>query len=307
MSSPCVNTEILDIEVEFKFCNRKAIFERKNTLYRYRGNNFYSMNKLRISIIEQCLRFVKTGGKSDVKLVIPLQVSGVEGIRCTQRLTDDVVNLESKISENFFSSLEIKLINEIKGCKIENARVIDKSGNLAKDIEFIGDKYSIRLSPECAFKEGAMDKFVDSIYIHNHPLNAPLSSNDIYQMATLKIKKMVACTPDGGYSVMERIKPISEMNYSELINNAGKLISEEIQKMKQLGKIRGITDLQRMEMLNSWRYERFGSFAKEFGLEFKNSIKSSNSQEYLEGNIFRVNPLNRLIDNLIVRYRNLKT
>ena len=73
------------------------------------------------------------------------------------------------------------------------------------------------------------------------------------KIGLIKIKKMVACTSDGGYSIIERIKPISEMNYNEFINSAGKLQSEEVQKIKQLGKIRGITDSQRMEMLNNWR------------------------------------------------------
>lgn len=199
-----------------------------------------------------------------------------------------------------FSSLEKNIINKIKNGTIETARVIDKNGNLVNDIKFIGDKYSVRLSPEYIFREGALDKFVDATYIHNHPFNSPLSSNDIYQMALLKLKKMVACTSDGGYSIMQRLKPISEINYSAFVDAAGRLISEEMQKMKSLGKIRGITDIQRMEILNQWRYERYSVFCEEFGLEFKNNISAIDCKNgIMDGNLFSVNPLQRLIDNII--------
>ena len=226
-----------------------------------------------------------------------------KGLKYARELSKDVVQLEQKMPNKLFSLLEKKIINEIKGGKIENARVIDKSGNLVKDIEFIGDKYSVRISPECMFKDGVIDKFVDATYIHNHPLNAPLSSNDIVTMALNKIKKMVACTSDGGYSVIERVKPFSEMNYNDFISASIKLNSEEMLQIKSLGKKRGITDIQRMNLLNKWRYERFKSFSDEFGLTFQNNIRPLNIQEHLEGNLFQVNPFQRLIDNIILRCR----
>ena len=226
-----------------------------------------------------------------------------EGLKYPRNLSKDVVQLEQKIPNRIFSSLESNIINEIKCGKIENARVIDKSGNLVKDIEFIGDKYGVRISPECLLKDGVLEKFVDATYIHNHPFNAPLSSNDIVVMALNKIKKMVACTSDGGYSIIERIKPISKMDYENFIRASFKLNSEEILQMKSLGKIRGITDMQRMELLNKWRYERFKSFSDEFGLTFQNNISTPNKQEHLTGNLFQVNYLQRLIDNIIIRCR----
>ena len=223
------------------------------------------------------------------------------GLKYARNLSKDVVQLEQKVPNRIFSSLEKNIINEIKGGKIERARVIDKSGNLVKDIEFIGDKYGVRISPECLLKDGVLEKFVDSTYIHNHPFNAPLSSNDIVVMALNKIKKMVTCTSNGGYSIIERVKPISKMDYDNFIKASFKLNSEEIFQIKSLGKIRGITDMQRMELLNKWRYERFKRFSDEFGLTFQNNIGPLNKQEHLEGNLFHVNYLQRLVDNIIIK------
>ena len=54
-----------------------------------------------------------------------------------------------------------------------------------------------------------------------------------------------------------------------------------------------------MELLNKWRYKRFGDFAGEFGLVFKSKINALNESS-LEGNLFSVNPLQRFIDNVIM-------
>lgn len=217
---------------------------------------------------------------------------------------NDIKQETSSLSrETDFSPLEKDMMKEIKSGKIETAKVIDKNGNLVNDIEFIGDRYSVRISPECIFRDGVMDKFIDATYIHNHPFNAHLSSNDIYQMAMQKIKKMVACTSDGGYSLMRRLKPISEMNYNEFVNAAGRLNSEEIQQMKYLGKKRGLTDIQRMELLNKWRCKRFNDFAQEFGLEFKNNISPLKNTDSLEGNLFGLNFFEKIIDSLIIKFK----
>ena len=261
------------------------------------------LQKPGITLAERCAGYAKACGILCTK---PVRVPNIERLRYARGLTEDVVQLSENNAGKLFSSLEKNIINEIKSGKIETAKIIDKSGNLVKDLEFIGDRYSVRISPECIYKDGIMDKFIDATYIHNHPFNVPLSSNDIYQMAALKLKKMVACTSDGGYSLMQRLKPISEMNYDEFVIAAGRLNSEEIQQIKSLGKIRGLTDIQRMELLNKWRYERFNAFADEFGLKFKsdiNAISSKNSN--IDGNLFFVNPLQRLIDNIIIKYHNI--
>ncbi len=117
---------------------------------------------------------------------------------------------------------------------------------------------------------------------------------------------MVACTSDGGYSIMERKFPLSDMKYDKFVAGATKLVSEEIRQMKSLGKIRGITDVQRMELLNKWRYKKFGAFADEFGLVFKNNISKLTGESRLEGNLFSVNPFQRFIDNIIIKYNKSK-
>ena len=60
-----------------------------------------------------------------------------------------------------------------------------------------------------------------------------------------------------------------------------------------------------MEMLNQWRYERFNAFADEFGLEFQNNINTINNKINPDCNIFFLNPIQRLIDNIIIKYRKI--
>lgn len=122
-------------------------------------------------------------------------------------------------------------------------------------------------------------------------------------MAILKIKKMIACTADGGYSIMEKTQPMSEKICEKFIKRAFALQSEEIYQIKQLGKKRGITDVQRMQLLNKWRYEKFNDIAQEFGLEFRNHITPTDKSSGTDYNFFGVNPLEKLIDSLIIKLK----
>ncbi len=234
-------------------------------------------------------------------------------LKYAPKFRGDIINLsgealsKTKEQRNIFSRLEQDLIDQIKLGEIEDGRIIDKNGNFVENIKFIGTKYGCIMDTQHLLD---LDLYTnlnlnDATFIHNHPMNAPLSTDDIYYMAKNKLKKIIACTSDGGYSIMERKVPVSEMNYSKFIDNAKKLNSEEIRQMGSLGKIMGITDIQRLELLNKWRYEKFGALAKEFGLEFKNNISPLNKESNLEGNLFSVNPIQRLIDRIIIICRNL--
>ncbi|MEE3349558.1 MAG: hypothetical protein VZR09_05915 [Candidatus Gastranaerophilaceae bacterium] len=265
--------------------------------------------KIGVNIGKEVIAWASSYGKN-LLASRPVKIN-TQDLKYVPEFIEDCVNFSAealkklRAEKNIFSKLEADLINLLKSGKVEDVRVIDKNGVLAENLKFIGDKYSVRLSPEQLFDEKIMGIFEDSTYIHNHPLNAPLSSNDIFNMAVQKIKKMIACTSDGGYSIMERKATLSGMNYNKFIDGAAKLVSEEIRQMKSLGKIRGITDIQRMELLNKWRYKRFGDFAGEFGLVFKSKINALNESS-LEGNLFSVNPLQRFIDNVIIKYNKLK-
>ncbi|MDR1326988.1 MAG: hypothetical protein LBJ74_01125, partial [Heliobacteriaceae bacterium] len=181
----------------------------------------------------------------------------------------------------------------------------DKNGVLATDLKFIGDKNSIRLDPEMIFKPEIVEKMVDSTYIHNHPFNMPLSSNDIVQMAGFNIKKMLACTRNGGYSFLERTGTLTNEQHQLFHNKAFKLLSKEISKIKQLSKTRGMTDIERLNQLQDWRYQEFGKIAKEFNLRFENNIDRLTHLDDIPSGIFRINPFSRLIDNILVSCKNV--
>lgn len=253
------------------------------------------------SIAKLSHKYAKALGKSSILQTKPVQNYKTEGLKYLP--ISDAVNFsrENIIKDNIFSKLEKEIINKIKFGKTEDARVIDKNGNLAKEIFFIGNKYSVRLFPAMLYDENAMVKFNDSTFIHNHIYNASLSSSDIYSMALLKIKKMVACTSDGSYSIIERKLPITEMNYKEFTDEAGDLVVKEILEMEILGNIRGITNTQRLKMLNQWREAKIQTFADKYSLEFKNNINELDDNIPINDNLFFIGPIKRLIDNIIIR------
>jgi hypothetical protein len=266
------------------------------------------ISKLESTLQKQCTRYVKATGKTSILQTKPVQINNTSNLKYLPKIENDIIDFSNKnsVQDNIFTSLEKEIIDKIKSSKREEATVIDKKGNIAKDLIFIGDKTSVRLFPLLLFDDNAMAKFKDSTFIHNHTSNTPLSSADINSMASLKIKKIIACTPNGGFSIMERKVPIEDMNYSYFRDKTDHLVQEEIKEMKALGKTRGITNLQRFELLHKWREERFKTFADEFGLEFKNNISAIDNTDAVNSNIFSVGPIKSLIDNIIIKYRALK-
>ncbi len=265
------------------------------------------INKIESTLSKYCERYVKATGKTSILQTKPVRINNTSNLKYLPKIENDIIDFSNKnrVQDNIFTSLEKEIIDKIKLNKTEHATIIDKNGNIAEDLNFIGNKNNVFLFPAILFDDNAMAKFKDSTFIHNHTSDISLSSTDINSMVSLKIKKIIACTPSGGYSIMERKIPIEKMDYEKFTDSTKKLVAKEIAEIKSLGKIRGITNLQRLELLNKWRESRFKSFADEFGLEFKNNVSTMNNKNNRDSNIFSVGPIRKLVDNIIIKYRSL--
>ena len=68
------------------------------------------LQKLGITLAEQCARYAKACGKSSVLHTKPVHIPNVEGLRYARGLTEDVVQLSENNAEKLFSSLEKNII-----------------------------------------------------------------------------------------------------------------------------------------------------------------------------------------------------
>ena len=93
------------------------------------------LQKLGITLAEQCARYAKACGKSNI-LCKPVHVSNIEGLRYASGLTEDVVKLEKPLSK--FSPIERRIINastedELTILGQDISKLLD-SGQLDNDI-----------------------------------------------------------------------------------------------------------------------------------------------------------------------------
>ena len=57
------------------------------------------LQKLGITLAEQCARYAKACGKSNILCTKPVHISNIEGLRYASGLTEDVVKLEKPLSK----------------------------------------------------------------------------------------------------------------------------------------------------------------------------------------------------------------
>ena len=106
-----------------------------------------------------------------------------------------------------------KLIEYSKNKRVEASRVLKSNQDITDKFIIFEDKYNCRLIPKgeklpcentnCPifFHSKAKMLLRDSTYIHYHPRTLPLSIGDIYTAVMNRIKKIVAVTAEGTYSV----------------------------------------------------------------------------------------------------------
>lgn len=128
-----------------------------------------------------------------------------------------------------FSQLEKKLIHECveysKIHKVETARVIKNNKNITDKFDWFETENYVSEGPKDSYIFGFNFGFwgsilkcamnlKNSVYIHSHLFELPLSRPDVYAMLKRGMKRMVAVTPSGRTSVIE-----FDGNKRKLLNN----------------------------------------------------------------------------------------
>ena len=123
------------------------------------------IQKLGITLAEQCARYAKACGKSNILCTKPVHISNIEGLRYASGLTEDVVKIEKPLSK--FSPIERRIINaSTEDELIILGHDVDKlltSGQLDKEVtqryitkyqQFYRDIYKGKsISPNNIFKD----------------------------------------------------------------------------------------------------------------------------------------------------------
>lgn len=247
------------------------------------------------TLAEWVSKYTKTCG---VKSILQTQTPALKGVNIA-----DIFQL----GKNKFTQLELELMKRLRSLKLEDARVINKNGILLDDIKFINDKYSVKFDPSIP-KELLLKRIENSTFIHNHTYKTSLSSKDFYFMANISLKKIIATTPDGGYSVLKKIGSWNRDQRIDFRSACCDLINKEYTKQLELKSIRGITNPERLNRFNEWKSKEFGKLANEFGLKFENKIERVTELDYTPNELFKINPIQNFIDKaLILKNRIFKT
>lgn len=240
-----------------------------------------------INSLETLLQRASNGVKSILQAKSPvlMEVENIAGLKLKPLVSDTV-----QIAKNKFTKLEQELMDNIKHLKTEDARIIDENGKFVKEFKFIGDETNCKIDPKLSinidFYIEILPKLKNSTFIHNHPFNTPLSANDVHYMSLNKIKKMMACTFKEGYSYLERMSAISTKQEKNFEKATAKLVKKEMAQIKKLAHTKGITNIERMNRLNDWRYKKIGKVADKFELKFENKIDRLTDLDSIPDNYF---------------------
>ena len=249
--------------------------------------------------IETVAKYVKNCGVKSTLQVKPPKLKGFNLAELKPLISDIVSSTKSK-----FSKLEQEIMNSIKSLKIENGHLIDKNGILRKDLKFIGDESRCKLDPEQfknpAFSATLKQIFEDSTFIHNHPCKAPLSATDFYFMASRRMKKIIATTPDGGYSFIERARNWTETKHRDFQSACCDLVVKVYAETKKLASTRGITNVERMNRFNEFKHKEFEKITSDFGLKFENKVAKLTDLDFVPNDTFKTNCIERFIDKSII-------
>lgn len=222
--------------------------------------------------------------------------SSVAKIKLTKPLT--VVHDTVVLAQNDFTPLEKKLMEEVRlysqKHNVETARVISMRGDLL-DLDVTLESYNhTSVASKVGMKLFGKDLGIlgkklklkkdlkNSIYIHSHTIDTPLSAQDIMYLLSSKIRKITATTPNGHFSSLEIPK--------NLFYNKKKAITESI-KMQYMRELRNLNlglldfgidsktiyhfsdaDFGKMKEYHDFSIKQLEDFADKFGFKFKHNF-----------------------------------
>lgn len=220
-----------------------------------------------------------------VAYTIPQRLNQIRFIRPSTDLVE--------IAGAKFTPLEKRLMEETRAYTqkygVETARIIDRNG---KNLELILDERPMGVSAEvyddissCTnleliskiIKEHINYDLFNCTHIHSHARKVPLSGVDILTMLAINARKLIATTPNGGFSSLET--PIFPPFLKPWKNpkTAAREISElQVCKLKELGIFEGDAIFnasdEKITEYSAFSTGLLQDFADRFGFQFHNNI-----------------------------------
>jgi len=171
-------------------------------------------------------------------------------------------------TKRYFTTIEKDLMEILRPLRKEDARVLDAQGELIKELKFIGDEYSCRIDPKVLMNDiGLIERIKGGTLIHNHVFEAVLSMEDLSNLFSKGVRKVIATTPGGGHSFIELPKNFKLTD--KIGKKAGKLYLNEQKQIKKLLKNPKLTNEERWILLNQWRIKQFEGLTRKDGFIFE--------------------------------------
>lgn len=190
-----------------------------------------------------------------------------------------------------FTPLEKRLMEEARTYTqkygVETARIIDRNG---KNLELILDERPLNVNAkiyDCSASDSNFEiisKIIKNTYdlfncthIHSHAMEIPLSGVDVLTMLAINAKKVIATTPNGGFSSLEMpIFPPFLKPWKNPKTAAEKLSELQVSKLKELGifekdALFNASD-EKISEYSAFSIGLLQDFADRFGFKFHSNI-----------------------------------
>lgn len=218
-----------------------------------------------------------------VAYTIPQRLNQIRFIRPSADLVE--------IAGAKFTSLEKRLMEETRVYTqkygIETARIIDRNG---KNLELILDERPLNVNAKI-YKFSASDSNLELIskiikntydlfnctHVHSHARDIPLSGVDVLTMLAINAKRIIATTPNGGFSFLEApIFPPFLRPWKNPKTAAEKISELQVSKLKELGIFEESSFFnasdEKITEYSAFSTGLLQDFADRFGFQFHNNI-----------------------------------
>lgn len=203
---------------------------------------------------------------------------------------------ESTVKE--FTDLEHKLMQEVRSYSqvngVETVRVINKNGRNVKNKAIEKPLFTTPLSANgmiLGHDFGLIGQIIkggfehcQGTFIHSHTADVPLSSQDLRPLVAQAYRKIIAITPNGSISSIERPKGhLNFLKIRKMFKERKKFSEIQTQKAKELGllSINSATlmpewnfnaSTERVKEYSDFSIKLLQNFANKFGFRFFNNF-----------------------------------
>lgn len=228
---------------------------------------------------------------SSISNIVHLPLQKLNPTRFLTKAADVV-----EITSEKFTPLEKRLMDEVREYSrksgLETARIIDKQGKLV-DMELWENPFYVTAISKKNIKVfnydfGITGRIIKTLtanhkstMIHSHVANSPLSSQDLRPLIFRIYKKIIATTPDGSFSSIERLNDFGNIFKLKKMLKARKGIAEsQLKKASELklmekGHLKLTADAETFKEYSNFSIKLIQDFADKFGFKFEHNYSTS--------------------------------